>query len=35
VLLGLGSMVHVLEPAELVADLVATARDVLENYGQA
>lgn len=33
VLLGLGSLVHVLEPPELVADLVATARDVLERYG--
>ena len=33
VLLGLGTTVHVLEPAELVADLVRTARDVLERYG--
>ena len=33
VLLGLGALVHVLEPPELVADLVATARDVLGRYG--
>jgi predicted DNA-binding transcriptional regulator YafY len=33
VLLGLGPLVHVLEPPELVADLVRTARDVLERYG--
>jgi predicted DNA-binding transcriptional regulator YafY len=32
VLLGLGTLVHVLEPPELVADLVATARDVLGRY---
>ncbi|WP_432561861.1 helix-turn-helix transcriptional regulator [Kineococcus sp. SYSU DK003] len=36
VLLGLGTAVLVLEPAELVADLVRTARDVLGRYaGQA
>jgi predicted DNA-binding transcriptional regulator YafY len=32
VLLGLGRLVLVLEPPELVADLVATARDVLATY---
>ncbi|GAB3463568.1 WYL domain-containing protein [Kineococcus endophyticus] len=32
VLLGLGRLVVVLEPPELVADLVATARDVLATY---
>ena len=32
VLLGLGRLVVVLEPPELVADLVATARDVLAAY---
>ncbi|NAZ74535.1 WYL domain-containing protein [Kineococcus sp. T13] len=35
VLLGFGADVEVLEPAELVADLVRTARDVLGTYGAA
>ena len=34
VLLGLGPVLVVLEPPELVADLVETARDVLRKYGQ-
>ncbi|WP_432509842.1 helix-turn-helix transcriptional regulator [Kineococcus sp. SYSU DK001] len=34
VLLGLGTLVVVLDPPELVADLVRTARDVLRTYGQ-
>ncbi|PRY13481.1 helix-turn-helix transcriptional regulator [Kineococcus rhizosphaerae] len=35
VLLGLGPLLTVLDPPELVADLVRTARDVLRTYGQA